>query len=99
MATLGIENCLLGPLSSILTSQTVNNMEDKQVQDIAAEPSFIADERDRLTRELAKLQAGSRTLSKFNIRKVTPKPAVVNPTSQTMPLSCKSLNFTEGNLG
>ncbi|CRL28200.1 Interferon-induced Mx protein [Penicillium camemberti] len=83
VATLGIENCLLGPLSSILTSQTVNNMEDKQVQDIAAEPSYIVDERDRLTRELAKLQAGSRTLSKFNIRKVTAKPAAVNPTTQT----------------
>ncbi|KAJ5604156.1 hypothetical protein N7537_007112 [Penicillium hordei] len=83
VATLGIENCLLGPLSSILTSQTVNNMEDKQVQEIAAEPSSIVDERDRLTRELEKLQAGSRTLSKFNIRKVTTKPAVVNSTTQT----------------
>lgn len=83
VATLGIENCLLGPLSSILTSQTVNDMEDKQVQDIAAEPSSIVDERDRLTRELEKLQAGSRTLSKFNIRKVTTKPAVVNSTTQT----------------
>lgn len=72
-------------------------MEDKQVQDIAAEPSSIVDERDRLTRELAKLQAGSRTLSKFNIRKVNPKPAVVNPTTQTK--SCKSFYFTEGNLG
>ncbi|KAJ5515924.1 hypothetical protein N7527_007484 [Penicillium freii] len=83
VATLGIENCLLGPLSSILTSQTVNNMEDKQVQEIAAEPSSVVDERDRLTRELEKLQAGSRTLSKFNIRKVTTKPAVVNSTTQT----------------
>ncbi|CAI7649160.1 unnamed protein product [Penicillium crustosum] len=83
VATLGIENCLLGPLGSILTSQTVNNMEDKQVQEIAAEPSYIVDERDRLTRELEKLQAGSRTLSKFNIRKVTPKSAVVNSTTRT----------------
>lgn len=72
-------------------------MEDKQVQEIAAEPSYIVDERDRLTRELEKLQAGSRTLSKFNIRKVTPKSAVVNSTTRTE--SCKSFYFTEGNLG
>lgn len=71
-------------------------MEDKQVQDIAAEPSSIVDERDRLTRELAKLQAGSRALSKFNIRKVTTKPAVVNSTTQTK--SCKSFSFTEENM-
>ncbi|KAJ5940356.1 hypothetical protein N7516_000524 [Penicillium verrucosum] len=82
VATLGIENCLLGPLSSILTSQTVNNMEDKQVQDIATESSSVVDERERLTRELEKLQAGSRTLSRFNIRKVTTKPAVVNSTTR-----------------
>ncbi|KAJ5899484.1 hypothetical protein N7495_004228 [Penicillium taxi] len=83
VATLGIENCLLGPLGSILTSQTINNMEDKQVQDLAAEPSFIADERAHLTWELEKLQAGSRTLSKFNIRKIAAKPTFINPTTQS----------------
>ncbi|KAJ5952867.1 uncharacterized protein N7479_011280 [Penicillium vulpinum] len=83
VATLGIENCLLGPLGSILTSQTVNNMEDKQIQDLAAEPSSIVDERDRLTRELEKLQAGSRALSKFNIRKVGTQPSVLKSTTQS----------------
>ncbi|KAJ5881784.1 uncharacterized protein N7529_000456 [Penicillium soppii] len=83
VATLGIENCLLDPLSSILTSQTINNLEDKQVQDLAAEPSSILDERERLIRELEKLQAGSRTLSKFNIRKVVAQPALVNSITQT----------------
>lgn len=68
-------------------------MEDKQVQDLAAEPSSIVDERDRLTRELEKLQAGSRTLGKFNIRKVAAQPGVVNSTTQTK--SRKSLSFTE----
>jgi hypothetical protein len=58
-------------------------MEDKQVQDLAAEPSSILDERERLIRELEKLQAGSRTLSKFNIRKVVAQPALVNSITQT----------------
>lgn len=71
-------------------------MEDTQVQEIAAEPSSVVDERDRLTRELEKLQAGARTLGKFNIRKVTTKPAVVKSPTQTK--SCKSFYFTEGNL-
>lgn len=71
-------------------------MEDKQVQDIATESSSVVDERERLTRELEKLQAGSRTLSRFNIRKVTTKPAVVNSTTRAK--SRKSFYFTEGNL-
>lgn len=44
-------------------------MEDDQVRELAAEPSYICEERDRLTSELAKLQAGLRTLSIFNTQK------------------------------
>ncbi|KAJ5312687.1 hypothetical protein N7508_003517 [Penicillium antarcticum] len=83
VATLGIENCLLGPLSSILTSQTINNMDDAQVQDLAAEPSSTVEERDRITRELEMLQAGSRALGKFNTRKVASKPALANSTTES----------------
>jgi hypothetical protein len=69
VATLGIENCLLEPLQRIFTSQVVNNMEDDQVRELAAEPSYISEERDRLGGELEKLQAGLRTLSLFNTQK------------------------------
>jgi hypothetical protein len=68
-------------------------MEDTEIQDLAAEPSFVVDERDRLTRELEKLQAGSRTLGKFNVRRVATRPAFVNSTTQTKPR--KSSTFHE----
>ena len=62
VATLGIENCLLDPIQRILTSQVINNMHDDQVRELASEPSFTSDERDRLASEVEKLQAGLRTL-------------------------------------
>ncbi|PYH92305.1 hypothetical protein BO71DRAFT_451516 [Aspergillus ellipticus CBS 707.79] len=62
VVTLGIENCLLAPLEKIFTSQTINNMTDNQVQDIAAEPNFIGEERQRLSVELERLRTGLRTL-------------------------------------
>lgn len=65
VATLGIENCLLDPLERIFTSQVVNYMEDSQVRQIATEPSYISEERDRLKRELGNLQSGLRTLNFF----------------------------------
>ncbi|RMJ24443.1 dynamin GTPase [Aspergillus sp. HF37] len=68
VATLGIENSLLDPLQRIFTCQVINNMEDDQVRELATEPSYIREERDRLMSELAKLQAGLRTLNIFNIQ-------------------------------
>ncbi|KAL4881237.1 P-loop containing nucleoside triphosphate hydrolase protein [Aspergillus karnatakaensis] len=65
VATLGIENCLLYPLQRILNSQVVNNMEDHQIQDLATEPTYVTDDRKRLSLELEKLQAGLRTLNTF----------------------------------
>ncbi|KAL7658742.1 hypothetical protein ACMYSQ_004844 [Aspergillus niger] len=77
VATLGIENCLLDPLQRILTSQVINNMNDDQVRELASEPSYISDERDRLASEVDKLQAGLRTLKTFNIQ----KPSMSEPPS------------------
>ncbi|GKZ24655.1 hypothetical protein AbraIFM66951_011926 [Aspergillus brasiliensis] len=68
IATLGIENCLLDPLQRILTSQVINNMDDNRVAELASEPFFISEERDRLASEVEKLQAGLRTLKSFNIQ-------------------------------
>ncbi|KAL4982611.1 P-loop containing nucleoside triphosphate hydrolase protein [Aspergillus falconensis] len=65
VAILGIENCLLYPLQSIFTSQVVNNMGDSQIQNLAAESSYVTEERQRLSQELEKLQAGLRTLNLF----------------------------------
>ncbi|KAJ5751807.1 hypothetical protein N7520_008724 [Penicillium odoratum] len=80
VTTLGIENCLLDPLSGILTSQTINNMEDKQVQDLAGEASYITEERDRLIREQEKLQNSLSVLNKCKIqKKFTLKPFTDQP--------------------
>jgi hypothetical protein len=65
VATLGIENCLLYPLQRIFTSQVVNDMGDSQIQDLAAEPSYVTEDRKRLSQELEKLQTGLRTLNLF----------------------------------
>ncbi|KAL4994064.1 P-loop containing nucleoside triphosphate hydrolase protein [Aspergillus recurvatus] len=65
VAVLGIENCLLYPLQHIFTGQVVNNMGDSQIQNLAAEPSYVTEERKRLSQELEKLEAGLRTLNLF----------------------------------
>ncbi|KAL4915998.1 P-loop containing nucleoside triphosphate hydrolase protein, partial [Aspergillus aurantiobrunneus] len=65
VAILGIENCLLAPLQRIFTSQVVNNMEDSQIQNLGAEPSYVTADRTRLSRELEVLQAGIQTLNVF----------------------------------
>ncbi|KOC13674.1 dynamin family protein [Aspergillus flavus AF70] len=64
IATLAIENCLLGPLERIFTSQTVNNMDDQQIRELAEELPHVQHDRQRLDQELNKLQAG---LDTFNI--------------------------------
>lgn len=75
VTTLGIENCLLDPLQRIFTSQVINNMEEDHIRELATERSYICEERDRLASELAKLQAGLRTLNIFN----THKPSLDGP--------------------
>jgi ethanolamine utilization cobalamin adenosyltransferase len=59
----GIENRLLEPLERILTCQTINNMEDDQIQRIAAEPDHLAGEREGLSKGIEKLQKGLQALS------------------------------------
>lgn len=67
IAILAIENCLLRPLEQIFTGQTIINMDDAQVQSIAAEPISVEMDRNRLSEELSKLKAGRQTLSAFRI--------------------------------
>ncbi|EAW16392.1 putative dynamin GTPase [Aspergillus fischeri NRRL 181] len=104
VATLGIENCLLDPLQRIFTSQVVNNMDDNQIRELAMEPPHIHEERQRLGRELDKLQAGLRALSVFNAQKpslgnpplLTAKAAEPRPPS--VPDSAKASPAASGNL-
>ncbi|KAL5360179.1 hypothetical protein BJX96DRAFT_184398 [Aspergillus floccosus] len=65
VATLAIENCLLVPLQRIFTSQAVNDMDDEQISELAAEPPHIRQERERLSSELEKLQAGMQAFNVF----------------------------------
>ncbi|KAL3496847.1 hypothetical protein BJX62DRAFT_248971 [Aspergillus germanicus] len=63
IVVLGIENCILEPLERIPTCQTINNMEDDQIQRIETEPDHLAGEREDLSKGIEKLQAGLRVLS------------------------------------
>lgn len=67
VAILAIENCLLCPLEHIFTGKTVLGMDDQQIQEIAAEPSNIQKDRERLNEELEKLRKGRQTLNAFSI--------------------------------
>ncbi|CAG8900109.1 unnamed protein product [Penicillium egyptiacum] len=67
VAILAIENCLLYPLEHIFTGKTVLDMDDQQIQEIAAEPSNIQKDRERLNEELEKLRKGRQTLNAFSI--------------------------------
>ncbi|KAJ5917674.1 hypothetical protein N7466_011228 [Penicillium verhagenii] len=91
IATLGIENCLLCPLGGIFTSQTINNMEDKQVKDLAAEAPFITEERDRLIREQDKLQNSLNVLNHCKIQRM--------PTTKPLPAQSELPKWTAENHG
>ncbi|KAB8201903.1 P-loop containing nucleoside triphosphate hydrolase protein [Aspergillus parasiticus] len=88
IATLAIENCLLGPLERIFTSQTVNNMDDQQIRELAEELPHVQHDRQRLDQELNKLQAGLDTFNIFSTESSSlqrppmfakPRPASAHP--------------------
>ncbi|KAJ5587655.1 uncharacterized protein N7459_003420 [Penicillium hispanicum] len=63
---LAIENCLLAPLGQVFTCQTVNNMDDATIRELATEPDHVQTERARLNRELEKLHTGLQRISIHN---------------------------------
>ena len=71
VAILAIENCLLAPLERIFTCQTVSDMSDEQIQELASERPYVRETRERLGRELEKLQAGLRTFEDFSNTRVS----------------------------
>ncbi|GAD94931.1 dynamin family protein [Paecilomyces variotii No. 5] len=90
IATLGIENCLLDPLQHMFTGQFVNSMDDDQIQELAAEPSFISDERSRLKKELERLQAALQTLSILHIKNPFPsRPTLFSSSASRQPTAKK----------
>ncbi|KAL3467097.1 P-loop containing nucleoside triphosphate hydrolase protein [Aspergillus heterothallicus] len=97
VATLGIENCLLGPLQQIFSSQVVNDMDDAQIRELAAEPLYVMEERNRLAQELEKLQVGLRTFNIF--RPIVPpftgssKPKCMS-TCHATDINCHEANHT-----
>ncbi|OJK01635.1 hypothetical protein ASPACDRAFT_51424 [Aspergillus aculeatus ATCC 16872] len=90
VAILGIENCLLAPLETIFTAQTINNLSDERIQDLASEPSSVEQERKRLSEDLRKLQEGLSTLRLFSTQMPTlSKPMVFSK----VPLTTQSPLF------
>jgi GTPase SAR1 family protein len=66
VANLAIENCLLQPLESIFTSASVVNMDDQHIEDLASEPTVVQEQRERLSYQLEKLQAGQGILKSYD---------------------------------
>jgi hypothetical protein len=58
VASLAIEQCLLSSAAKILSSATVRNMEDDELQAIAAESDEIMQERARLSDRVKTLEKG-----------------------------------------
>ncbi|KAJ5372540.1 hypothetical protein N7517_004546, partial [Penicillium concentricum] len=90
VATLGIENCLLSPLGGVLTTQTITNMEDKQIEELfAGVNDGVKKSREVLTHELENLQYGVRALSKLNVaKKVTPSIGTIKDSGASSAHGC-----------
>lgn len=58
LAVFAVENCLLEPLVSILSPQTVMNLPDETVEAVAAESEDVRDERSRVLSKLESLEGG-----------------------------------------
>ncbi|KAJ5357606.1 hypothetical protein N7541_004764 [Penicillium brevicompactum] len=83
VAFLAIENCLLVPLSCVLTAQSISNLNDAQIQELAMEPRSAELNRQRLNEELKKLRLSSQALKEFNIPDLpmSPKLGTETPTA------------------
>ncbi|KAJ5780530.1 hypothetical protein N7457_005690 [Penicillium paradoxum] len=83
VSTLGIENCLLAPLGSILTTQKISNMDDSEIAKL-----FIGTQglQGRLTSRSEKLQTASQKLQRFRpLNWPAARPAQPAPNSQPVP--------------
>ena len=69
-AILGIEFCLLEKLSDMFSSEVVMNLDDKVVEEIAAEQLDSQIERARALAKLQSLEAGLQTLRRLGRHKL-----------------------------
>ncbi|KAJ5555152.1 Dynamin [Penicillium sp. DV-2018c] len=72
IAILGIENCLLSPLTGILTTRTISTIQDSQIQEVIAR---VSKTNHYLTNCLNKLRMAAETLKKLDTTKQTKKSA------------------------
>ncbi|KAJ5124268.1 Dynamin [Penicillium bovifimosum] len=66
VAILGIENCLLSPLTGILTTRTISKMQDSQIEKIFAK---VSETNHYMTHGLNKLWVAAQSLKKFDTTK------------------------------
>lgn len=69
-AILAIESCLLQKLSNMLSSNTMMNLDDRVVEEIAAEQPDSRIERSRALEKLKSLEAGLLTLQLYGRHKL-----------------------------
>ncbi|BCS27077.1 dynamin family protein [Aspergillus puulaauensis] len=91
---LAVENCLVNPLRGIFSAQVVNSMDDTRIQELAAEPPKVNEERDRLRNELDEFRAVIRALDVFRPLELSLEDLSMNtpeaPKSTESPISQKS---------
>ncbi|KAL4861527.1 P-loop containing nucleoside triphosphate hydrolase protein [Aspergillus spectabilis] len=99
--TFGIEDCLLDPMQGLFSKQVVTELEDRQIRQLAAEPSDVSEERDRLDEELDTLEAALKRLSvNASMTPVLPRPSILgNKERSPVPFHVpKSVRFQVGDL-
>ena len=77
---LAIENCLIEPLESIFTDQTINNLHWKEASQLAAEPAYVQPNRVQYQSDLKELEEGLRVCKSFD---------TAGPRSRDSRLPCK----------
>lgn len=89
IATLAIENCLIRPLGNVFDSQSVSNLSEEQVTNLASESPEAQLTRECFKQELEKLQAGLQALSELKIERPPsvftpppPKPTTGSPVTE-----------------
>ncbi|KAJ5425960.1 hypothetical protein N7465_001030 [Penicillium sp. CMV-2018d] len=91
IASLGIESCLLSPLNGVLTTQTIANMDNSQVEDLFAGISDGAQNwRDELNGDLEKLQMSLRVLKRFKFAESNPSIRTIKHTEGCSAHDCSS---------
>lgn len=71
VSTLAVEQCLLEKLPSILSTDTVLNLTDEEVQRIAGESAESMEERAQATRKLAVLEEAMKELKRLKMHRTT----------------------------